>query len=96
MPTTTTADSLRWRAVKLRQQASAIGIAEAWGLRRRAGEDVWVGPAARAFLDDLAVAESKLASAIDTLTTAARHLDVLADQAEATARVELAARLGLS
>lgn len=96
MPTTTTADSLRWRAVKLRQQASAIGIAEAWGLRRRAGDDVWVGPTARAFLDDLTAAEHKLAEAIDALTAAARHLDALADQAEAVARAELTARLGPS
>ena len=90
------AAELRRRAGSLRRSAHLIDVAELWVLRRRAGEDVWIGPTASAFLDDLTVAEAQLRAAYEELCDAARRLELLADQAEAIANAALVPLVGAS
>ncbi len=86
---TTDVEQLRRRAGTLRRSAFQVELAELWALRRRAGDDVWVGPAAGEFLDDLAIAEAHLRNAYDELRAAARRLDREADSLEAAGRAAL-------
>jgi hypothetical protein len=75
---------LRQRAATLRAHARTIADSSAFVLPRRAGDDVWIGPTATRFRDDLGLVLAKLRAASTELTTAADRLEIHADLAEAT------------
>ena len=74
---------LRQRATVLRRASAAVSNSSAFVLPQRSGDDVWIGPTAGHFREDLRVVLSKLRSASDMMTHAAATLEARADLAEA-------------
>jgi uncharacterized protein YukE len=68
-------DQLRARATALRSQARNLDNAKLLSLHLRAGQDVWIGPTATAFLSDLSTAAHHVRTAAQDLRDAARTLE---------------------
>jgi hypothetical protein len=79
------AHQLRVRAAVLRTLASSISTCDAVELRRRAGDDVWIGPTAARCHDDLTALGRRLVDAAEQLTQRARLLDRRAAELEVLA-----------
>jgi hypothetical protein len=93
MPTPETADAaqLRSRATTLRRLASMLAEHDLCEVRRRAGDDVWRGPAADRCRDDLSTAQRRLGTAVDDLRRHALVLDRQADDADLRAAITMGA-----
>ena len=74
---------LRARADELRRHAAALDQQPLAPVRRRAGDDAWIGPTAVAFRNSLDLAERHLHGAADGFRRLARRLDAEADAARA-------------
>jgi hypothetical protein len=70
-----TAEQLRARAVTLRRNATSLDAADLLTLHWSAGHDVWIGPTAARFIDDLASAALYVKSAAQACRDAARSLE---------------------
>lgn len=79
------ARELRQRAVALRTLATSIAMCDAVDLRRRAGDDVWIGPTAASCLDELTSLGRRLVGAADQLQRRASTLDRRAAELEVIA-----------
>ena len=76
MPSTTVdSQVLRRRASTLRSLADTIAGSQAVDLRRRAADDVWLGPTATRCHDDLTQLGRSLGRAADDLVMRARTLE---------------------
>ena len=73
---------LRQRAAVLRHGANAVANSSAFVLPQRCGDDVWMGPTATHFRDDLTTALVRLRSAAEELQLAAARLEVRAQLAD--------------
>ena len=78
-------EQLRQRAAALRRSSAAISAGSAFLLPQRSGDDVWIGPTAGHFREELREILNTLRSAADTLLQESARLDVLAELADATA-----------
>lgn len=74
---------LRQRAAVLRHAADAVGTSSTFVLPQRSGDDVWMGPTAMHFRDDLATVLARLRSAAEELHMAAARLEARAQLADA-------------
>jgi len=74
---------LRQRAAVLRHGANAVGNSSAFVLPQRSGDDVWMGPTATHFRDDLTTVLARLRSAAEELQLAAARLEASAQLADA-------------
>jgi hypothetical protein len=76
MPATTVdSQALRRRALTLRTLADSISTSNAVDLRRRAEDDVWLGPTATRCHDDLTELGRQMGRASDDLVVRARALE---------------------
>ncbi len=78
---------LRQQAASLRRTSAAISNSSTFVLPQRSGDDVWIGPTAGHFRQDLSSILANLRVASDLLTQAAAKLEARAELADATQRV---------
>lgn len=74
---------LRQQATTLRRASAAISNSSTFVLPQRSGDDVWIGPTAGHFRQDLGDILAKLRSAADLLMQAAAKLEARAQLADA-------------
>jgi uncharacterized protein YukE len=90
------ARELRARAERVRRLAHAMGASVIAGLCAAGGPEVWQGPTASAFGDEVTSATRTLTRSIDDLQRAAHLMVAEADRLEATERAAAAAAAVLS